>query len=165
MSRNISVVIPHQLGRDPAKERIAAGIPKFEPTFGRAATLEQAAWSGDTLTFGIRAMGVRATGTVAVTADEVRIDADLPLVLAPFSGVVERAIGEHGGLLLMPPLDRQAVVQRAKQAARATGRHWRLLSDADRKVLMEQSRQELREASNPSGPEAQTQQGANPPMG
>jgi putative polyhydroxyalkanoate system protein len=148
MSKSVSVVIAHELGADGAKERIAAGIPKFEPTFGRTATLEQAAWAGDTLTFSIRAMAVRTTGTVAVTEDEVRVEANLPMVLAPFSGTIERLIGEHGGQLFRAPLNPQDVKLRAKQAALAAGRKWRELPQEVRRQLREQAREELLKAAS-----------------
>jgi putative polyhydroxyalkanoate system protein len=157
MSKSVSVVIAHELGADGAKERIAAGVPKFEPTFGRAATLEQAAWAGDTLTFSIRAMAVRATGTVTVTENEVRIEANLPMVLAPFSGMIERLIGEHGGQLLRPTLDPQDVAQTARQAAQAAGQNWQRLSEEERRLYREQARQELLSTASPNGASTQIQ--------
>jgi putative polyhydroxyalkanoate system protein len=157
MSSSINVVMAHRLGTDAAKERIASAIPKFEPTFGRAARLEQTAWQGDTLPFCIRAMGVRATGTVAVTENEVRVEAKLPIVLAPFSGLVERLIAEHGGQLLRPPLDRREVVRRARLTARAAGLDWRRLSKEEIALFIEQARQELlKAAASPNEVNAQT---------
>src|SRR4029079_13555553 len=71
MSEPLVVVIPHRLGKDEALRRIKDGIGRGRNEFARLLTIEQETWSGDRLTFGVKALGQRATGIIDVSEQAV----------------------------------------------------------------------------------------------
>jgi hypothetical protein len=99
MSAPLVVSIPHHLGREEAVRRLKAGI-------GRAAAsipvmqVEEEFWSGDTLTFRIRALGQIATGQVDVADDHVKVQVVLPWLLQRFAEIAQATISKRGQLLL-----------------------------------------------------------------
>ncbi|MPZ55848.1 MAG: hypothetical protein GEU91_04970 [Rhizobiales bacterium] len=152
MSKLISVVVPHRLGTNEAMRRINAGISRFQPTFGRAATLKQTSWAGNTLAFAISLIGIRTAGTIEVTEDSARVEANLPLLLVPFAKRAEGLIQKHGAELLaeparaelqLTPPERNEVRRRAKAAALAAGRDWSQLSQKERRSFRGEARKEL----------------------
>jgi hypothetical protein len=80
------------------------------------------------------------------------------MVVAPFAGMIERLMGEHGGQLLRPTLDPHDVAETARQAAQAAGQNWQRLSEEERRLYREQARQELLlNVASPNGASTQTQ--------
>jgi hypothetical protein len=100
MSEPLVVVIPHSLGKDEARRRIADGLGRARTEFARLITLEEAEWSGDTLSFSARSLGQRAAGTIAVYDGAVRLEVTLPWLLAKFAAAAQRVIGQKGQVLL-----------------------------------------------------------------
>ena len=99
MSAPLVVSIPHRLGREEAVRRLKTGL-------GRAAAsipvmqVEEERWSGDTMSFRIRALGQIASGQVDVADDHVRVEVVLPWLLQRFAQVAQTAIRDRGTLLL-----------------------------------------------------------------
>jgi hypothetical protein len=100
MSEPLVVIIPHRLGKNEALARIKAGIGRAESEFARLLTVEEAAWSGDRLTFRVRSLGQRASGTIEVYEAAVRLEVTLPWLLAQFARAAQRVIGQKGQLML-----------------------------------------------------------------
>jgi hypothetical protein len=100
MSEPVVVVIPHRLGKDEARRRIADGVGRARTEFASLLTLEDESWSGDTLSFSARALGQRAAGTIAVYDGAVRLEVTLPWLLAKFAAAAQRVIGQKGQVLL-----------------------------------------------------------------
>jgi hypothetical protein len=99
MSEPLVVSIPHSLGKEEARRRLQTGL-------GQAASslpvlkVEQESWTGDRLTFGVRALGQVASGTIDVEERVVRLQVVLPWMLAKFARAVQSAINARGRLLL-----------------------------------------------------------------
>lgn len=99
MSAPLVVSIPHRLGREEAVRRLKSGL-------GRAAAsipvmqVEEERWSGDTLTFRVRALGQIASGQVDVADDHVKVEVVLPWLLQRFAEMAQAAIKKRGQLLL-----------------------------------------------------------------
>ena len=99
MSAPLVVSIPHRLGREEAVRRLKTGL-------GRAAAsipvmqVEEERWSGDTMTFRIRALGQIASGQVDVADDQVKVEVVLPWLLQRFAEMAQTAIRKRGQLLL-----------------------------------------------------------------
>jgi hypothetical protein len=77
MSKPIVVSIPHSLGKEEALRRLKPGLTgaaKAVPVL----TVDEEIWSGDRLTFRVRALGQSAAGTVDVADDHVRLEVTLP---------------------------------------------------------------------------------------
>ena len=120
MSRPVTVTIPHTLGKDEAKRRIADGFGQFQENLlaglsgreagGRSGGLLAAAlrstmsfqqsWVGDRLEFAGGGLGQKITGRIDVGADAVVMQLDLPEVLA---ALADRFAGQlqHEGTKLL----------------------------------------------------------------
>lgn len=83
----IIVDIPHRLGRETARARIAGGIGKLTEMVPGGGKLEQR-WEGDTLHFSVSAMGQTVASRIDVREDKVHCQVDLPPMLALFAGKV-----------------------------------------------------------------------------
>ncbi|TFV46369.1 polyhydroxyalkanoic acid system family protein [Bradyrhizobium niftali] len=99
MSAPLVVSIPHRLGREEAVRRLKTGL-------GRAAAsipvmqVEEERWSGDSMSFRIRALGQIATGQVDVSDDQVKVQVVLPWLLQRFAEMAQATIRKRGQLLL-----------------------------------------------------------------
>ena len=91
---------------DPAQARQRGGAaPPEARTDGAAASfpvlkVDEEIWSGDRLTFRVRALGQAAAGTVDVAEDHVRLEVTLPWLLQKFAQVAQATIRARGNLLL-----------------------------------------------------------------
>lgn len=97
MGRPVSVNLPHRLGRDEARRRIAEGFGNVQRQLAAgplAAVAFQQQWEGDRLTFTGGALGQKITGRVDVRDDAVQIEVDLPEILA---ALAERVAGKLKG--------------------------------------------------------------------
>ncbi len=99
MSQPVEVDIPHRLGREAARARIAGGIAKLE-SYIPGGTVSESRWDGDRLSFVVAALGQRAAATVDVGEDKVHLAVDLPPMLALFAGKIRDVLGREGPKLL-----------------------------------------------------------------
>jgi len=99
MSQPIEVDLPHQLGKDEARRRIASNVHQLEQHIPGGAQV-QSAWNGDTLNLDVAAMGQSITATIDVMADKVRLKVLLPPMLGMFSGMIQAALQKKGSVLL-----------------------------------------------------------------
>ena len=100
MQRPIHVDLPHSLGREEARRRIASNIHQLESHIpGGAAVTNR--WEGDTLKLGVAAMGQSIDSDIVVEDKVVRVTMALPGLLGMFSGAIEAALRRKGGDLLL----------------------------------------------------------------
>lgn len=90
MSKPLVIVVPHGLGRAEARRRIERGLSKLGTAFGGQVTEIEPRWDEDRLHCAVKVLGQRLSGIVDVGDDSVRLEAQLPLVLAL---VADRAKG------------------------------------------------------------------------
>ena len=100
MRETITVTIPHRLGKDEALRRIKNGIGEARTTFASVLAVKEETWSGDTLAFRVSALMQEVAGTVAVAETHVKLDVELPWVLAKLAKVITPAIKKEGTLML-----------------------------------------------------------------
>jgi Putative polyhydroxyalkanoic acid system protein (PHA_gran_rgn) len=100
MSEPLIVTIPHRLGKDEALRRIKDGLGRAHSEFARLLTIENETWDNDRLTFRVKALGQRASGTIDVYEGAVRLEVTLPWLLARFAHAVQRVVGHKGQLML-----------------------------------------------------------------
>ena len=94
MSRPVTVTIPHQLSREEARRRIEEGFGRLrtQMTGGIGSMLAcTERWEGDRLHFDAGMLGQKMSGRLDVADDSVRIEVDLPAMLA---AVAERIVGK-----------------------------------------------------------------------
>jgi len=99
MSQPIDVDLPHNLGKDEARRRIANNVHKLEEHIPGGAKV-QSMWNGDQLGLQITAMGESVNATIDVMDKKVHLKVLLPGMLGMFSGLVQTALQKKGSVLL-----------------------------------------------------------------
>jgi hypothetical protein len=99
VSEPLVVTIPHRLGKEEALRRVKPALGKASSSFP-AIAVEEENWSGDRMTFRVRALGQVAAGTVAVGEDSVQLEVTLPWLLHKFAQAVQKTIAGRGRILL-----------------------------------------------------------------
>ena len=100
MNAPLTVSVPHRLGKDEAARRLKGGLSRMASNLGALITIEQEVWSGDKLTFQMRALGQSAAGTIEVFEEHIRIDVTLPWLLAKLGERLLPAMRKEATLLL-----------------------------------------------------------------
>ena len=77
MTEPLVVKLPHKLGKEGALRRIKPALGKASSSFPML-VVEEEAWSGDRMTFRVRALGQLAAGSVDVADDHVQLEVTLP---------------------------------------------------------------------------------------
>jgi len=99
MSQPIQVDLPHKLGKEEARRRIAGNVHKLKDHIPGGAAV-QSAWNGDQLRLDIGAMGQSVSAAIDVMEDKVHLQVLLPGMLGMFSGVIQAALQKKGSVLL-----------------------------------------------------------------
>ena len=101
MQRPIDVDLPHQLGREEARRRIAANIHKLKDLIPGGASHINSNWSGDRLELDIHAMGQAVEAVIDVEETKVHCRIQLPGMLSLFAAPMEAMLKAKGGDLLL----------------------------------------------------------------
>jgi hypothetical protein len=99
MSTPFLISIPHRLGKDEAIRRLKSGLGNARIGFAHLLVHEEV-WTGSRLQFRVGVIGQFASGTIDVFDDRVRLDVQLPWLLARFAEAFAPAIRSQGVLLL-----------------------------------------------------------------
>jgi hypothetical protein len=91
----IHLSVPHVLGQEEAKKRVATLIAETRAQFGAQVSDVTEAWTGCVDTFSFRALGFSIAGQMEVQAAQILIDINLPFAALPFKGRVESEILSH----------------------------------------------------------------------
>ena len=100
MERPVEVELPHKLGRDEARRRIANNVHKLRDHIPGGAAHVDSNWSGDQLNLDIVAMGQKVAALIDVEESKVCVRVMLPGMLAFFAGPIEAALSRKGSVLL-----------------------------------------------------------------
>ena len=99
MTQPIEVDLPHSLGKDEARRRIANNIHKLQEHIPGGAQI-QSGWTGDQLNLDVAAMGQSVNAQIDVMDNKVRLKVLLPPMLGMFSGIIQGALQQKGSVLL-----------------------------------------------------------------
>lgn len=99
MSKPLVVTIPHNLGKDEALRRLKSGITNARSNFAGLTIVEEA-WAGDHLDLNMSVMNQKASGGIDVAEDHVRIEVQLPWLLAQIAEKAKGMIQKQGQLML-----------------------------------------------------------------
>lgn len=99
MTQPIDVDLPHNLGKDEARRRIANNIHKLQEHIPGGAQV-QSGWAGDQLNLEVAAMGQQVNATIDVMDQKVHLKVLLPGMLGMFAGVIQGALQKKGSVLL-----------------------------------------------------------------
>ena len=100
MQQPIKVDLPHKLGRDEARRRIANNIHKLNDHIPGGAAHVDSTWTGDDLALTVHAMGQAVETRIGVEETKVRVEVLLPGMLALFAGPIEAMLQKKGNILL-----------------------------------------------------------------
>ena len=100
MQQPIQVDLPHKLGRDEARRRIANNIHKLKEHIPGGASHVESAWQGDELDLTVHALGQAVETKIGVEETRVRVRVMLPGMLALFAGPIEAMLQKKGNVLL-----------------------------------------------------------------
>ena len=100
MAKPVVVNIPHELGREEARRRLETGFGRIREQIGGKALAFEERWEGERLHFKAGAFGQNVTGRADVLEKSVRIEVDLPWILASIAEKLQHRIRKTGTLLL-----------------------------------------------------------------
>ena len=92
--------LPHKLGSEEARRRIAANIHKLESHIPGGADVSSR-WEGDTLKLNVGAMGQSVESEIGVDDCVVHCRIQLPGFLSLFAATIEAMLTKKGGDLLL----------------------------------------------------------------
>lgn len=100
MSRPVTVTIPHQLGKQEAKNRLQNGTDELRSHLSGIATTIEDRWQGDTMVFRVVALAQNISGRIDVLDDVVNVEVDLPWMLAALAEKIKGRVRHQGALML-----------------------------------------------------------------
>ena len=99
-NKTISLTIPHQLGQEEARSRIQRAIADTRKTYAGKLTSVEEQWAGNQMSFRLTAMGQQIGGRVDVQPTQVRMEVEVPWMLAMLAGGFKKRVEEEGRKLL-----------------------------------------------------------------
>jgi hypothetical protein len=99
----VVVTIPHKLGKAEAQRRLQSGFSNIRSSFGEKFVVLKDQWAGDHLDFQASLLGQTTTGTVDVADDHVRLEVQLPWMLAMLANKAKELVSKQGRLMLEKP--------------------------------------------------------------
>jgi hypothetical protein len=100
MSRPITIDIPHRLGAAEARKRIETGFVQIQQQIpGGLAQLDQR-WDGERMSFSGKVAGQAIAGRLDVLEEAVKMEIDLPPMLAMLADAIKGKVRKQGTLLL-----------------------------------------------------------------
>ncbi len=100
MQNTITVTVPHNLGIETAKKRLAERLEMLQRDYVDKIAHSEVTWSGDVATIKVSALGQQATAQMNVLPEMVRIEVQLPWLLAAIAGKVQDFISRNASDVL-----------------------------------------------------------------
>lgn len=100
MTNTITITVPHNLGVEAAKKRLSERMEALQREYVDKIAKSEVSWSGDVATVRVAAMGQNATAQITVLADLVRIEVQLPWLLATLAGRVQTVLARNANDVL-----------------------------------------------------------------
>lgn len=103
MAEPVVVTIPHKLGKEEAIRRLKNGFGNVRSTLGENFVVLTDNWAGDHLDFRASLLGQTTIGTVDVAESSVRLEVQLPWILAMLANKAKAIVQKQGQLMLDKP--------------------------------------------------------------
>lgn len=100
MSQPLVVTIPHRLGKQEAARRLRGGLDAARTRYGHLLAVQEETWVENSLTLRVSALGQSANGVIDVAEDHLRLEVQLPWLLAKLGETVKGVLRREGTLLL-----------------------------------------------------------------
>ena len=98
-TKSITVSIPHHLTQDEARARLQKGITNAATNFAKMAQVTDT-WNGNRLDLRIVAMGQTINGRIDVEPTVVKVEVELPWLLAAMAEKIRPQIEQEGRKML-----------------------------------------------------------------
>jgi hypothetical protein len=89
MPKSIVVTVPHELGAETARKRVAEGIEQLRGAYIDKIAHSEIVWTGDRADLKVVAFAQTTTARIDVLADSLRIEVFLPWIVAALAGRVQ----------------------------------------------------------------------------
>jgi hypothetical protein len=99
-NRTITVNIPHRLTQDDARARIQKGVADLRAQHGAKLAAVEETWTNNQLDFKLSVMGQSLSGRADVLPNAVKLEVDLPWLLAAFAEKFRPRIEQEGRKML-----------------------------------------------------------------
>jgi hypothetical protein len=99
-NKTITITIPHRLTQQEAKSRLQKGLTDLKAQHAASIAQVSESWNGDQMSFRLTAMGQSITGRVDVQPSAIKLDIDLPWLLAAFAEKFRPRIEQEGRKML-----------------------------------------------------------------
>lgn len=104
MAKPVTISVSHDLGRQGAVNRLRGGVDTIRDRLGMVRMqLVEEAWEGDSLRFGVAALGHTVHGRIDVEDSLVRVEVTLPWMLAIFAEKLKLGVEKQGQIMLDKP--------------------------------------------------------------
>ncbi|CAM5763934.1 polyhydroxyalkanoic acid system family protein [Bosea minatitlanensis] len=104
MAKPVSITVSHDLGREAALNRLRGGVDSIRDRLGLVRMqLVEERWEGDSLHFGVAALGHTVHGRLDIEEALVRVEVTLPWMLAIFAEKLKLGVEKQGRILLEKP--------------------------------------------------------------
>ena len=103
MAEPVVVTIPHKFGKEEAIRRLKNGFGNVRSTLGENFVVLTDNWAGDHLDFRASLLGQTTTGMADVGDNSVRLEVQLPWILAMLANKAKAVIQKQGQLMLEKP--------------------------------------------------------------
>jgi hypothetical protein len=100
MTKPLIVSIPHALGKAEATRRLQAGVSQLKTQFSAQIASFDEEWANDRMSFRVGLMGQKVSGQLEVLEDTVRVEVQLPWILAMVAEKAKSFIQKQGTLML-----------------------------------------------------------------
>jgi hypothetical protein len=96
MTETLTVLIPHRLGKDEALRRLKSGIDQAAARFKSAFTVQEETWNDNVLQFRVKALGQGVQGRIEIEETQVKLDVELPWLIARLAKNIQRVVQTQG---------------------------------------------------------------------
>lgn len=100
MRKTITISLPHNLSQAEARERLQAGVKQLHANHIAKVSHFEETWTGDHMDFKLHAMGQHMAGRLDIHPQEVRLEVDLPWMLALLAGRMTKEVEAEGRRML-----------------------------------------------------------------
>jgi hypothetical protein len=100
VSKPLTITIPHRLTQDEARMRLQNGIADLKTKHAAHLGNMQEQWDGNRMTFALKAAGQSVSGRLEVLPEAVKLEVDLPWLVAVFAEKFRPRVEEEGRKLL-----------------------------------------------------------------
>lgn len=90
-----SIEVPHQLGQEEAVRRVQGLLQRVKDKYQSQVSDLEESWADNVLTFKFKTYGFKIGGTLCTSADNVKLDGDLPIAALAFKGRIQQTIRDE----------------------------------------------------------------------